>query len=137
MQNQLTPGQSNLQQSTSNLQPNAGDFQRTGSSDTSSEAFTVLSQNAQTSGLQVHSAKTDPNTPTQTYLPGQSASVWLVPLVFGVAIIAAIVLWSRLRALEPVVEVIEPITEEPKPQAPVKKSKQGKKTTRRQRQTKR
>lgn len=137
MQNQLTPGQSNLQQSTSNLQPNSTNLQQGGTPTTSSEVFTVLSQDAKSNGLQVQSAQTDPNARPQTYLPSTPASVWIVPVALTVAIIIAIVIWARLRQHEADVAE-EEISEVPVAPTPAKaaKKKTGKKTTRRKRQRK-
>lgn len=141
MQNQLTPGQSNLQQSTSNLQPNNSSLQQGGTPTTSSDVFTVLSQDSQANGLRVQSAQTDPNTPPQTYLPSTPATVWIVPLAFVLAVVLAAIVWSRLRSEELLVaeeEVPTPVVAEPpKPTKAVKKAKTGKKTTRRKRQNKR
>lgn len=137
MQNQST-GQSNLQQSASNLQPNSSNLQQSGTPSVSQDVFTVLSQNAPAQGLQVQSAQTDPSAPSQTYLPGASATVWVVPLAFFVAVLLAIVVWARLRR-DDVTYVPEeaPAVEQPKPTPAPKKSKTSKKTTRRKRQTKR
>lgn len=134
MQNQLTPGQSNLQQSTSNVQPNSTNLQQGGTPATSSEVFTVLSQDAKSNGLQVQSAQTDPNARPQTYLPSTPTSVWIVPVALTAAIIIAIVIWTRLRQHEADVAE-EEISEVPVAPAPAKK-KTGKKTTRRKRQRK-
>lgn len=142
MQNQLTPGQSNLQQSGSNLQPNSSNLQQSGAPTTSPDVSTLLSQNAQTEGLHVQSAQTDPNAPSQTYLPSSSTSVWVVPLALVLAVVLAVIVWSRLRREGP------PVVEEEAPQVAVaeppkqtttapKKAKTGKKTTRRKRQAKR
>lgn len=136
MQDQITPGQSNLQQSSSNLQPNSSNIQQSGTPPTSSEVFTLLSQDAQ-QGLQVQSAQTDPNAVSQTYLPEQTTGAWIVPVVFVGAVIAAVVLWMRLRVSEP--DIVEPVADAPEPKAkPIrKKTKSGKKTTRRKRQANR
>jgi hypothetical protein len=136
MQNQLTPSQSNLQQSGNNLQPNSSRLQQSGAPATSSDVFTVLSQNAQTKGLQVQSAQTDPNTPSQTYLPGTPASVWIVPTVFILAVVLAVIVWSRLRQEELAFEEEVVLPEPPKPAQASKKAKPSKKTTRRKRQNK-
>lgn len=141
MQNQLTPGQSNLQQSTSNLQPNSSSLQHSGTPSTSSDVFTVLSQDSRANGLQVQAAQTDPNASSQTYLPSTPAAVWIVPLAFVLAVVLAVIVWSRLRREGLQVaedEVLAPVVTEPsKPVKTTKKAKTSKKTTRRKRQAKR
>lgn len=138
MQNQLTPGQSNLQQSNSNLQPNSSNLQQVGTPTGSSNVFTTLSQDAPTSNLTVQSAQTDPSKPSQTYLPGTSPAVWLVPFAITLAAIVALGIWLRLRKQEVLImeETVPTPLESVKP-AQVPKKKPGKKTTRRKRQTKR
>ena len=140
MQNQqLTPGQTNLQQPASNLQPNSSSLQQGGTPTTSPDVSTVLSQDAQTGGLRVQSAQTDPNTSSQTYLPNDSANVWIVPTMLALAVVIAVIIWSRFRqqeVLEAQEEVLEP-TEPSKPTKAPKKAKTGKKTSRRKRQAKR
>jgi hypothetical protein len=139
MQNQLTPGQTSLQQPAGNLQPNNSSLQQSGTPTTSPDVSAVLSQDAQTGGLRVQSTQTDPNAPSQTYFPSSSANVWIVPLAFVLAIMLAAIIWSRFRQEEPPVAQEEiPIAAEPPKQAAVsKKAKTGKKTSRRKRQAKR
>jgi hypothetical protein len=136
MQNQLTPGQNNLQQSGNNVQQNSSNLQQNGTPTTSSDVSTVLSQNAPTKGLRVQSAQTDPSHHSETYLPSTSPSIWIIPAALVVAVILAIVVWSRLRQEEPLAEEEAPIVETPKPKS-APKAKTSKKTTRRQRKAKR
>lgn len=141
MQNQLTSGQTSLQQQVgSSLQQNNSNLQQSGSPATSSNVFTTLSQDAPAIGLQVQSAQTDPGLESQTYVPGISPVAWIVPLAFAFAVIAAAALWVRVR--NQLWEEVTPIIkQEPevikKTSAVTKKPKSAKKTTRRKRQAKR
>lgn len=137
MQDQRTSGQSALQQqSGSSLQPNSSSLQQGGSPNVSSNVFTVLSQDAQSAGLKVQSAQTDPTLASQTYNPGVPVAAWLVPMVFIAAVIMAVTLWARIS--KSTVEELVPEAEPPVlPQKAPAKAKSSKKTTRRKRQTKR
>lgn len=138
MQDQLTSGQSSLQQQTGNsLQPNSSGLQQGGSPSVSSNVFTVLSQDAQTGGLRVQSAQTDTSIPSQTYIPQQSPAAWIVPVALVAAIIIGIAIWVRFREQLAVEELIpeEAPAEVPEKVAP--KPRTTKKTSRRKRQSKR
>ena len=141
MQNQLTPEQNSLQQTGSNLQQNSSNLQQSGTPALSSNVFTVLSQDSNTQGLQVQSAQTDPSVPSQTYKPEVSPSVWIIPIVFVISVLAAIALWVKFR--KQIEQIAEPSIDQPetaiidKPKQIVAKAKTGKKTTRRKRQAKR
>lgn len=141
MQNQTTSGQNSLQQTGSNLQQNSSNLQQSGTPAVSSDVFTVLSQNSSSNGLRVQSAQTDPSLPPQTYKPVVSPVTWLVPVLFAVSVVMALILWSKVRGqqwetAEEVIQQPDPkVTETPK-KAPTK-PKASKKTTRRKRQAKR
>lgn len=143
MQDQLTSGQTSLQQQAgSGLQQNSSNLQQGGSPATSSNVFTTLSQNAPSTGLRVQSAQTDPSLKSQTYTPGASVTAWIVPFAFVLAVIMALVLWIRIRnqvldVTQEVIEVPEPVATEKPKKAATKAKLTGKKATRRKRQAKR
>lgn len=141
MQNQSTSGQNSLQQTGGSLQQNSSNLQQSGTPATSSDVFTVLSQNTPSNGLTVQSAQTDPSIPPQTYSPDVSLATWLMPVVFVILAAIAFVAWLKVRSQildvsQEVADQAEPIVEE-KVNKPASKTKTGKKTTRRKRQNKR
>lgn len=141
MQDQLTSGQTNLQNSTSSLQQNNSALQQGGTPATSSNATNALNQ--QLSGtLTVQSAKTDPTAPSQTYTPDQASIAWLLVIVLVAVIVGTLFVWKKLGDSDnsaPVAEELppnpEPITQNT-PKKVSKKPKYKKKTTRRQRTAK-
>lgn len=143
MQDQLTSGQTSLQQQAgSGLQPNSSNLQQGGSPAASSNVFTTLSQNAPNAELRVQSAQTDPNIKSQTYSPGTSLTDWVVPFAFVFAVVIAIALWIRIRnqvwdTAEEIIEEPEPVVIEKPKKTAVKPKTTGKKTSRRKRQSKR
>lgn len=130
MQDQLTGGQSSLQQPRTDLQQNSANLQQSGSPTTSGNTSSVLSEAPPQGQLRVTTATTP--SPSTVAAPsvhpgGNSAWLWLllIPLV-----IIAVVLIPRSPTVVSTEEPIEAPAPEPLPTAkPVKKTK--KKSTKR------
>lgn len=129
---QLTPGQTNLQQSSNNLQ-------QVGTPATSSDTTDVLNRPLQTE-LQVRSAQTQSTDAPQTFVPEDTSYGWLLVILLIAVLLGAAFLWNQIKKVEIDEPEAEPLTQpevEPLPQnSPVqatKKPKHTKKTTRRQR----
>lgn len=134
MQNQLTPGQTNLQQSTSTLQQNNSALQNSGSPTSASDTSTVLNQ-AYPGSLSVTTQTTKADTP-QTFLPKDTQYGWLFFPFLLAAVVVGLYIWSRLSKNPVHYDVVPEIeAESAKPAASTvpKKQKYQKKTTRKQR----
>jgi hypothetical protein len=136
MQDQLTGGQSSLQQQQGNLQQNTSNLQQSGSPTTSGDTSSVLSEAAPQGQLRVTTA-TSP-TPSKvvpsTVQPGSNGA-WLWLLLIPLVIIA-IALIPRSLVAAPEVEPIEDPALSPTPVAkPLKKTK--KKSTKRKKSSRR
>lgn len=138
MQNQLIPGQTNLQQSNNSLQPNSSNLQQSDTPATSSGVSDVLSQ-TYPGQLTVQSRETQVTDTPQTFLPGDSNYGWLLAGLVVVTVIIAAAVWLYLRPTNEVESA--DIAPEPIKAPPVvatkKKRASPKKTTRKQRARKR
>lgn len=141
MQNQqLTPNQTTLQQSSNSLQPNNGGLQQSGTPSGSTDNSSILSQPLN-ADLQVQSTQTDPSLQS-TYVPDQTGYGWVMALIVVLTIVVGFTLWKRLPSavvavedeLTPdVAEKLAEVTAKTPAKKAVKKPKYQKKTTRRQR----
>lgn len=136
MQDQLTGGQSSLQQPRSDLQQNTTNLQQSGSPTTSGNTSSVLSEAAPQGQLRVTTATSPiPSTiaPSTAQPAGNGALLWLL-LIPVVLIVAA--LMPRRATIELPQEIIEEPLPVPVPQATStkktkKKSSKRKKSYRR------
>lgn len=144
MQNQqLTPSQTSLQQSSNSLQPNNNSLQQSGAPAGSSDNAMILNQPLNTQ-LQVQSAQTDPSLQPQTYIPMQISLVWVLIIGAVLFIAGAVALRRFAQSGEAELEDTTEDTTDVSPQSPPKQSpkatskkpKYQKKTTRRQRSRK-
>lgn len=123
MQDQLTGGQSSLQQPRDDLQQNTSNLQQSGSPTAAGNTSSVLSETAPQGQLRVSTATTPtPSTvaPSTAQPGGNGALLWLllVPLVIVIALLL------RNLAITPMPDTIEESPAEPIPHSkPVKKTK--------------
>lgn len=143
MQDQLTSGQTNLQQQNSNLQQGQNNFQQNAGVDTSpSSSSTLLSEPPQTNNLQVQDQGNPAETAQPATIPDGGISTLIILLIVVPTLVAALVYAlfksSPEEASEP---EPAPVPVEPEPivakQKPTKKAKKKTKQTRRQRAAKR
>ena len=135
MQDQLTGGQSSLQQPRSDLQQNTSNLQQSGTPTTAGNTASVLSESAPQGQLKVSTATTPtPSsvTPSTVEPGGNTALLWL--LIIPVVLIIAILASPRTKGQEVVELVDDPVL--PEPAAPPakrtkKKSSKRKKSGRR------
>lgn len=113
MQDQLTGGNTNLQQQQGNLQQNTPNLQQSGTPTATSNVSGLLSENAQTSQLQVTTVSNSNSTiqPDST-LASAGSNSWLLPLLIIVTLIVAYIAYTIMRRMNQIV-VMEPAEELP------------------------
>lgn len=141
MQDQLTGGQSNLQQPKSDLQQNTPNLQQSGTGTTTDNVSGLLSESAPSGVLRVSTANSSESTikPDAAVYHANHAA-WLLPLGILLLVIAsymAFVLWPRRvqeqlpEALDQPVEPAPAVTPKPTKPKTKKKSQKRKKSGRR------
>ncbi len=138
MQDQLTGGQSSLQQPRSDLQQNTTNLQQSGSPTSAGNTSSVLSEAPPSSQLRVSTAASPtPSTVAPSTVHPGSNVVWLWLLIIPLAVLALLLIPQKPAAeiLPPIVDEPEPLPVSTPPTQATKKTK--KKSTKRKKSSKR
>lgn len=129
MQDQLTGGQSNLQQPKGDLQQNTPNLQQSGTGTTTDNVSGILSESAPSGSLRVSTAtSSDTSITPGSAIPNGGSTSWVLPALVALVLVASyvvFVLWPR-KIQEQLPEVLDlPVEPQPvvNPQPPKPKHK--------------